>query len=62
MGSIGDKTYKKFIDTGKIPEKVIHSISMKIIKSMVLDEREKTVFYSKTAEINETIIHISKSQ
>jgi hypothetical protein len=60
MSLIGDKAYKKFIDTGKIPDRIIYSISIKIMKGLELSEREETVFYAKTSEINETIIHLSK--
>jgi hypothetical protein len=62
MSLIGDKTYKKFIDTGKIPDRIIYSISLKIIKGSELTEREEAVFYAKTSEINEMIIHLSKSE
>jgi hypothetical protein len=57
---IGDKTYKKFIDTGKIPDRIIYSISIKIMKGLELSEREESVFYAKTSEINEMIVHLSK--
>jgi hypothetical protein len=60
MSLIGDKTYKKFIDTGKIPDRIIYSISIKIMKGLELSEREETVFYTKTGEINEMIVHLSK--
>ena len=61
MNLIGDRTYKKFIDTGKIPDKIIYSISVKVMKGLVLSEREEAVFYAKTSEINEMIVHLSKS-
>ena len=57
---IGDKTYKRFIDTGKIPDRIIYSISLKVMKGLELSEREEAVFYAKTSDINEMIVHLSK--
>lgn len=59
---VTDKIYNKFIDTGKVPKRIIRLIALKLIEETELNWYELTIFYGKTAEINETIREISKNK
>ena len=59
-GNLNEKTYNKFIDTGKISVKVLKKIAVKVTKNETLNEMELTVFYAKTADINEIILKLHK--
>jgi len=59
-GNLNEKTYNKFIDTGKISVKVLKKIAVKVTKNETLNEMELTVFYAKTADINEIILNLHK--
>jgi hypothetical protein len=56
--SVTDSITKKFIDTGNVSDWVIKHIAKKIKQNKELTENEKVIFYSKTAEINESIIKL----
>lgn len=55
-----DKIYKNFIDNGVVPKGIIKLIAIKCIKNEKLSEQELAIFYSATAEINETIIMLDQ--
>ena len=56
--NISSEDWDKFIDLGKVSDKIINSISLRIKNNNKLTEREMAIFYSKTSEINETIIKL----
>jgi len=57
---ISTREYNKFIDTGKISNAILEKIARKVMKNEKLDEKESTVFFSKTSEINEIILKLHK--
>ena len=57
---ISTREYNKFIDTGKISNAILERIAIKVMKNETLDEKESTVFFSKTSEINEIILKLHK--
>ena len=57
---VTDKIYKKFIDTGKAPEKVIRLLAFKIMKNEELNKKEMAVFFGMTSEVNQMIVALSK--
>jgi hypothetical protein len=58
--NISLRAYNKFIDTGKISDAILENIAKKVIKNETLNERESTVFFSKTLEVNEIISKLHK--
>jgi hypothetical protein len=54
------KIYNSFVDTGNISKEILKIISIKIIQNKSLNEMEKAIFFSKTGEINQIIIELSK--
>ena len=57
---VTNKIYNKFIDTGKVPNDIITLLALKVIEKRELNEKELAIFFSKTSEINEVIVDISK--
>jgi len=57
---VTNKIYNKFIDTGKVPNDIITLLALKVIEKKELNEKELAIFFSKTSEINEVIVDISK--
>jgi hypothetical protein len=48
---ITDEIYIDFIDTGDCPEDVLQKIALKLILNVDMSEQEKTIFFSKTGEV-----------
>jgi hypothetical protein len=57
---VTDKIYKKFIDTGKVPNDIIRLLAFKVIENKKLNEQETTIFFSMTSEVNKMIVALSK--
>lgn len=56
--NISSEDWDKFIDMGEVSDEIINSISHRIKNGNKLTEREMGIFYSKTSEINKTIIKL----
>ena len=57
---VTDKIYKKFIDTGKVPDDIIRLLAFRVIENKKLSQEEMTIFFGITAEVNKVIVEISK--
>jgi hypothetical protein len=57
---VTDKIYKKFIDTGKVPNDIIRLLAFKVIENKKLDKQEMVIFFGMTSEVNEMIVALSK--
>jgi hypothetical protein len=57
---VTDKIYKRFIDTGKVPNDIIRLLAFKVIENKKLDKQEMVIFFGITSEVNEMIVAISK--
>ena len=57
---VTNRIYNKFIDTGKVPNNILTLLALKVIEKKELNEKELAIFFSKTSEINEVIVDISK--
>ena len=60
--SVTEKIYNRFINTGKVSDSIIRMIAIKLMKDEELNWHELTIFYGKTAEINEMIIKLTKDK
>lgn len=60
--SVTEKVYNKFINTGKVSDSIIRMLAIKLMKDEPLSWYELTIFYGKTAEINEMIRNLSKDK
>ena len=52
---VTEKIYKKYVDTGTVPAKIITLLALKTIRGEELDQMEFAIFCNKTTEINEEI-------
>ena len=59
---VSDSQWQNFIDKGIVSDRLIKIISFAIIENRKLSERELAIFCSKTAEINDMIIQVSKKE
>lgn len=59
-GSVSDRVYKVFIDTGKVPSRIIRLLALKVMKNKKLNEKETAIFFGITSEVNQMIVVISK--
>lgn len=59
-GSVSDRVYKVFIDTGKVPSRAIRLLALKVMKNKKLNEKETAIFFGITSEVNQMIVAISK--
>jgi hypothetical protein len=57
---VTDKIYKRFIDTGKVPNDTIRLLAFKVIENKKLNEQETTIFFGMTSEVNKMIVALSK--
>ena len=57
---VTDRVYKKYIDTGRAPEKIIKLLARKVMKNEKLNEKEMAIFFGMTSEINQMIVALSK--
>ena len=55
---VNDRIYNNFIDNGEVPKKIIRLLAFKVMANEPLNTRELTIFYGKTAEVNEMIIYL----
>lgn len=55
---VTSKVFKRFVDTGEVPEGVIKTLAMKIIFQREMNIEEKSVFYAKTSEVNAMIVKL----
>jgi hypothetical protein len=60
--ALTDKLYKKFIDTGYVPEKIIRLLAFKIVKAEALTKEETAVFIEYVSEIEDMIKFIAKEK
>lgn len=60
--TVTEKVYNRFINTGKVSERIIRMLAFKLMKDEALNWYELTIFYGKTAEINEMIRKLSKDK
>jgi hypothetical protein len=59
--SITESDWKIFIDEGFVRAKILLQIAKRIINRESMNERELTIFYAKTKEINQIITDIQKT-
>jgi hypothetical protein len=57
---VTDKIYKRFIDTGKVPNDTIRLLAFKVIENKKINEQETTIFFGMTSEVNKMIVALSK--
>ena len=57
---VTDKIYKKFIDTGKVPDDIIRLLAFRVIENKQLTEKEMVIFFGMTSEVNKVIVEVSK--
>ena len=60
FAKVTDKIYNKFIDTGQVPDNIIKLLAIKLIKNETLNEKELTIFYATTSDVNNMIVILSK--
>ena len=58
--ALTDKLYKKFIDTGYVPGRILRLLAFKIIKSERLTQEETAVFIEHASKIEDMIKVLSK--
>lgn len=60
-GSISDRAYRIYIDSGKTSDNTIRLLALKVMKNKKLSEKETVIFFGKTSEVNQMIVAISKN-